>query len=173
MGLVWCSTSGIPLARIRTSRWSTVRDFRVCHWDQWQDHVGFSVSPLNFVFSFLQHCCLQRRPQDHNISCRLDPGLPINLHWNITVHMNLDMTPLDNPYSCSQTTLNLPEVHHPLHSNHLQHTIPVVWFGEILILFRSPCICSRAPTHNVENDDALYGRQLYVLSVHFQLNFFV
>ena len=27
--------------------------------------------------------------------------------------------------------------------------------------------------HNVENNDALYGRQLYVLSVHFQLNFFV
>ena len=68
------------------------------------------------------------------------------LYRDITVHMDLDMTTLDDPYGCSQATLDLSKVNHTLHANHLQHPVPVVGFGELLIFFRSPCICPRAPT---------------------------
>ena len=60
-----------------------------------------------------------------------------------------------------------------LHPHHLQHPVPVVWFGELVLLLGAPRVCPRAPAHDVEDDDSLYGRQLDLLAVHLQLDLLV
>ena len=34
----------------------------------------------------------------------------------------------------------------------LKHAIPVVWFGELVFLFRTPRVGPRTPAHDVQDD---------------------
>ena len=47
-----------------------------------------------------------------------------------------------------------------LYDADLQHPIPVVWFGELVLFFGTPCIGSRTPAHDVQDNDACYKERM-------------
>lgn len=80
-------------------------------------------------------------------------------------------------------------MHDTRDAHHLQHAVPVIGFAEFFVLFVSPGIGTGAPTigmrrefewdkkqvvlpHDVENDDALDGRQINGFTIDFQVDFF-
>ena len=116
---------------------------------------------------------LEGGPEDHDVPGWLYPGLAVYLDWDLRVDVYLDMTALHYPDGGPQAALDLSEMDDTLHSNYLQHPVPVVGLGELLVLLRSPDVGPGAPAHDVEDDDPLYRWQLYMFTVHLQFDFLV
>ena len=116
---------------------------------------------------------LEGGPEDHDVPGWLYPGLAVYLDWDLRVDVYLDMTALHYPDGGPQAALDLSEMDDTLHSNYLQHPVPVVGLGELLVLLRAPDVGPGAPAHDVEDDNSLYRRQINLSPVHFKFDVLV
>ena len=51
-----------------------------------------------------------------------------------------------------KTGLDLTKVDHPLHPDHLKHSVPVVRLRELIFLLGTPRVRPRTPAHDVQDD---------------------
>lgn len=69
----------------------------------------------------------------------------ISNHFVVS-HNFSPVTHLSNAHGRPQSRLNLPQMHHPRNTNHLQHPIPMIRLRELILFFRPPGISTRTPT---------------------------